>query len=106
MIFHVVHHADAWNAAVWIQQFTRNMDTEPATKVWGTYNLSQSQFEVLQDYRALVVERCSKQFKVPMEQLQVNPTTDKNAMSRLSFWLCSGHSKHPYWCGMLTVIVL
>ena len=55
---------NAWNAAVWIQQVTRNMDTEPATKAWGKYNLSQRQFEVLQDYRALVVQRCSKQFTV------------------------------------------
>ena len=47
---------NAWNAAVWIQQFTRGMSTEKATLVWGKYNLSQRQFEVLQEYRALIVD--------------------------------------------------
>ena len=78
---------NAWNAAMWIQQFTRNWETEPATRVWGKYNLSQRQFEVLQEYREFVVERCSKQFAIPTEQLQINPSTDKNAMSRLSLAL-------------------
>ena len=69
---------------MWIQQVTKRMDIEPATKVWGKYNLSQRQFEVLQEYRELVVDKCSKQFAIPAE---VNPSTDKNAMSRLSLAL-------------------
>ena len=35
----------AWNAASWLQRLTQGMETEPATKVWGKYNLSQRQFE-------------------------------------------------------------
>ena len=53
------------------------METETATRVWGKYNLSQRQFEVLQEYRELIVEKCSKQFTIPAEQLQVNPLTGK-----------------------------
>ena len=78
---------NARNAAMWIQQSTRNLETEPATRVWGKYNLSQRQLEVLQEYRDLIVENCSKHFAIPAEQLQVNPITDKNAMSRLSLAL-------------------
>ena len=78
---------NAWNAATWVQQLTKGMDTEPATKVWGKYNLSQRQFEVLQEYREFVVEKCSKQFSIQEEQLQPNQPTDKNAMSRLSLAL-------------------
>ena len=77
----------AWNAATRLQQLTKNMDTEPTTRAWGKYNLSQRQFEVLQEYRELVVGKCSKQFAIPEEQLQVNQTMDKNAMSRLSLAL-------------------
>ena len=75
---------NAWNAATSLQQLTKNMETEPATRVWGKYNLSQREFEVLQEYREFVVEKCSKQFSIPEEQLQVNQPTDKKAMSRLS----------------------
>ena len=49
----------------------------PATKGWGKYNLSQRQFEVLQEYRRFVAEKCSKHFKIPVEQLEPNQATDK-----------------------------
>ena len=52
--------------------------------MWGKYNLSQRQFEVLQEYRLFVVEKCSKQFDIQEELLYPNQPTDKNAMSRLS----------------------
>ena len=42
---------------------------------------------MLQEYRDFVVEKCSKQFTIPEEQLRVNQSTDKNAMSRLSLAL-------------------
>ena len=78
---------NAWNAATWLQQLTKGMDTEPATKVWGKYNLSQRQFEVLCEYREFVVEKCAKQFSLQEEQLRPNQNTDKNAMSKLSLAL-------------------
>ena len=78
---------NAWNAATWLQQLTRGMATEPATKVWGKCNLSQRQFEVLQEYREFVVEKCAKQFNLQEEQLRPNQSTDKNSMSRLSLAL-------------------
>ena len=78
---------NAWNAATWLQQLTKGMDTELATKVWGKYNLSQRQFEVLQEYRDFVAAKCSRQCSIPEEQLRPNQTTDKNAMSRLSLAL-------------------
>ena len=79
---------NAWNAASWLQRLTKGMETEPATKVWGKDNLSQRQFEVLQEYRKFVAEKCSKHFSIPVEQLEPNQVTDKNAMSRLSLSLC------------------
>ena len=78
---------NAWNAATWPQQLTKGMETEPATKVWGKYNLSQRQFKVLQEYLESVVEKCAKQFSVPEEQLRPNQSTDKKAKSRLSLAL-------------------
>ena len=78
---------NAWNAATWLQQLTKNMETEPATKVWGNIICPQRQFEVLQEYRDFVVEKCSTQFNIPEEQLKPNQSTDKNAMSRLSLAL-------------------
>ena len=78
---------NAWNAAAWLHRLTQGMETEPATKVWGKYNLSQRQLEVLQEYRRFVAEKCSKHFSIPVEQLQPNQTTDRNAMSRLSLSL-------------------
>ena len=53
---------NAWNTCVWIQQLTGKLDTEQATQVWGKYFLSRRLFEVLQEYRSLVVEKCAKQF--------------------------------------------
>ena len=73
---------NAWNAAMWLKE-----QTEPATKLWGKYNLSQRQFEVLQEYREFVVEKCATQFSLQEEQLRPNRSTDKNAMSRLSLAL-------------------
>ena len=78
---------NAWNAASWLQQLTMGMDTEPATRIWGKYNLSQRQFEVLKEYRGFVAEKCSRQFSISVEQLEPNQAVDKNAMSRLSFIL-------------------
>ena len=78
---------NAWNAASWLQQLTLGMDTESATRVWGKYNLSQRQFEVLREYRRFVSEKCSKQFSISVEQLEPSQSMDKNAMSRLSLSL-------------------
>ena len=75
---------NAWNAASWLQQLTMGMDKEPATRIWGEYNLSQRQFEVLKEYRGFVAEKCSRQFSISVEQLEPNQAMDKNAMSRLS----------------------
>ena len=81
---------NAWNAAAWLQHLTQDLDTESATRVWGKHNLSQRQFEVLCEYRSFVAEKCSKQFKIPVEQLDPNQSMDKNAMSRLSLSLFRG----------------
>ena len=78
---------NAWNAATWLQQLTKGMETEPATRIWGKYNLSHCQFEVLQEYQEFVVEKCAKQFNLQEKQPRPNQTTDKNAMSRLSLAL-------------------
>ena len=78
---------NAWNTAAWLQHLTLGLDVESSTRVWGKYNLSQRQFEVLCEHRNFVAEKCSKQFKVPVEQLEPNQTMDKNAMSRLSLAL-------------------
>ena len=78
---------NAWNAALWLQQLTLGMDTESATRIWGKYNLSQRQFEVLREYRGFVAEKCSKQFSISVEQLEPNQSMDKNAMFRLSLSL-------------------
>ena len=78
---------NAWNAALWLQQLTLGLENETATRIWGKYNLSQRQFEVLREYRGFVAEKCSKQFGIPVEQLEPNQSMDKNAMSRLSLSL-------------------
>ena len=78
---------NAWNAASWLQQLTMGLDTETATRIWGKYNPSQRQFEVLREYQGFVAEKCSKQFSISVEQLEPNQAMDKNAMSRLSLSL-------------------
>ena len=78
---------NAWHAAAWLQHLTRGLDKEAATKVWGKYNLSQRQYEVLCEHRRFVAEKCSKQFKVSIELLEPNQSMDKNATSRLSLSL-------------------
>ena len=78
---------NAWHAAAWLQHVTQGLDKEAATKVWGKYNLSQRQYEVLCEHRRFVAEKCSKQFKVSVELLEPNQSMDKNATSRLSLSL-------------------
>ena len=78
---------NAWHAAAWLQHLTQGLDKEAATKVWGKYNLSQRQYEVLCEHRRFVAEKCSKQFKISVELLEPNQLMDKNATSRLSLSL-------------------
>ena len=96
---------NAWNAATWLQQLKKGMDTEPATKVWGKYNLSQRQFEVLQEYRNFVVENARRR-----------SIYKKNSFSQISqptrmlcpdcLLPCLELSRHHCWLEMLIVIIL
>ena len=87
---------NAWNTATWLQQLTKDMETEPATKVWGKYNLSQRQFEVLQEYRLFVVENAqSSSIYKKNSFIRTNQLTRTRCLDCL--WHCSELLRHPCW---------